>query len=45
MDKKLFFTKENYCKLKQKIYEKNQQQNDFLIDFLNDNKGVLRCQK
>jgi hypothetical protein len=37
MNKKSFFTKENYYKLKQKIYKKNkkqnQQQNNFLVDF------------
>lgn len=35
MDKKLFFTKENYNKVKQKIYEENKKQNknNFLVDF------------
>ena len=37
MSKKLFFTKENYYKLKQKINKQNKkqnvQQNNFLVDF------------
>lgn len=31
--KQLFFTKENYFKIKKSIFEKNTQENDFLVKF------------
>ena len=31
--KELFFTKKNYFEIKQSIFEKNLQENDFLINF------------